>query len=130
MSSFRYILSHGAYELAAYSEGCGGADFLFPKETRGEIIIGEHSYPLLLGKVSVRLNGFADGVYTPYLLSGEHKIELPAIRKIGNKITFIGYTASEMCTKFDELRRLRKGYRELSEKYKALEEYVFGKGIL
>ena len=129
MSRFRYVFSHGAYELASLSEDGGGAEFIFPKETRGELIIGGHAYPLSAGVASIGLCGFADGVYTPTLASGERRLTLPSIRKSGNRISFVGYSASEICERFDELRRLKKLCRELSEKYKSLEEYVFGKGI-
>lgn len=129
MSSFRYALSGGSWELIAYTEEGSGAAFAFPKETFGEISVGSHSYPLKQGRVSIGMNGFADGEYTPYLISGDKKSALPKIRKNGNKITFIGYSTPELCVKFDELRRLKRGFRELNEKYKALEDYVFGKGL-
>ena len=129
MSSFRYALTGGSWELISYSEEGVGASFAFPKETVGELRVGSHSYPLTLGRVSVGMAGFADGIYTPYLVSGDKRAALPAIRKSGNKITFIGYGAPELCAKFDELRRLKRLCRELGEKYKTLEEYVFGKGI-
>ncbi len=129
MSSFRYALAGGSYELISYSEEGAGASFAFPKETSGEISIGLHSYPLSQGRASVGMKSLADGVYTPYLISRDKKAALPAIRKSGNKITFIGYTTPELCAKFDELRRLKRTCRELGEKYRALEEYVFGKGL-
>lgn len=129
MSSFRYGMSGGSWELIAYSEEGAGAAFAFPKETSGEIYLGSHSYPLKQGRVSITAAGLADGVYTPHLLSKDKKMALPAIRKCGNKITFIGYTTPELCEKFDEVRRLKRVCRELGEKYKALEEYVFGKGL-
>ena len=129
MSSFRYALTGGSWELISYSEEGGGASFAFPKDTQGELSLGNHSYPLRLGRVNIGMSGFADGVYTPYLVSGDKRAALPQIRKSGNKITFTGYTTPELCAKFDELRRLKRAYRELSEKYKTLEEYVFGKGL-
>ena len=129
MSSFRYIFSQGAYELAAYSGEGAGAEFIFPRETRGELRISGHAYTLRDGRTDIKMNGFADGEYTPYLVSGDKKAKLPMIRKSGNSITFVGYSIPEMCGKFDELRRLKKVCRELSEKYKSLEEYVFGKGL-
>lgn len=129
MSSFRYALTGGSWELISYSEEGVGASFAFPKETVGEISIGAHSYPLKLGRASIGMGGFADGVYTPYLISNDKKAALPTIRKSGNKITFTGYGAPELCAKFDELRRLKRTCRELGEKYRALEEYVFGKGL-
>ena len=129
MSSFRYALSGGAWELISYSEEGPGAYFAFPKETCGELLLGSQRHPLSQGRVSVSTGALSDGVYTPHLVLRDKKAALPAIRKCGNKITFVGYTTPELCAKFDELRRLKRACRELGEKYRTLEEYVFGKGL-
>lgn len=129
MSSFRYALSAGSWELVSYSEEGGGASFAFPKETSGEVLLGSRTYPLSQGRVSISTGALSDGVYTPSLVLRDKKVALPAIRKCGNKITFVGYTTPELCAKFDELRRLKRACRELGEKYRTLEEYVFGKGL-
>lgn len=129
MSKFKFIFSYGKYELSAYSDEGSGATFAFPEKTEGAISVGGHSYPLAFGRVRLDMNGFADGGYTPLLVLGEESFPLPEIKKNGNKITFSGYNDSEICKKFDEIRALRRSVRELKEKQRALEEYVFGKGL-
>ena len=129
MSKFRFIFTRGACELAAYEASSGAAEMLFPNGTYGEVAVGEASYPLASSKAQVKLAGFADGIYRPTLKYGDREYSLPALKKEGNNISFVGYTTEQMCERFDELRRVRTALRELTEKYKQLEEYVFGKGL-
>ena len=129
MSKMRFIFSRGRCELAGYDSAGGAAEMVFPKFTCGEVIVGEVAYPISSGRANVRLCGFADGRYRPTLRCGDTEYPLPEIEKRGNVITFVGYTTEELCAEFDELRRARASLRELSEKYKLLEEYVFGKGL-
>lgn len=129
MSRMRFIFSHGECVLASYDQTGAVAEMIFPKGTYGEITVGEAVYPLTLCKAQVRLAGFADGRYRPTLRYGDREYPLPEIEKRGNVITFAGYTTEELCLRFDELRRARTALHELSEKYKLLEEYVFGKGL-
>ena len=129
MSRLRFIFSRGACELASYEASDGAAEMLFPKGTYGEVTVGEAAYPLSSGRAQVRLSGFADGIYAPTLKYGDREYSLPRLKKEGNKIGFVGYTAEELCEKFDELRRTRASVRDLTEKYKQLEEYVLGKEL-
>ena len=129
MSKFRFIFSRGACELASYEESGGAAEMLFPRGTYGEVAVGEAVYPLVSGKAQVKLAGFADGIYRPTLRYGDREYTLPEVKKEGNIISFVGYSTEEMCERFGELRRARTALRELGEKYKQLEDYVFGKGI-
>lgn len=129
MSKFKFILQRGELCLAEYSEAGAGAEFIFPKETRGSLTVAATSYPLALGRTSITMRGAKDGVYTPRLVGENGETPLPEIKKEGNLITFVGYSDSELCRGFDEIRKLKKSYRELSERYKALETYVYGKGI-
>lgn len=129
MSKFRFIFTRGACELAAYEASNGAAKMVFPKGTYGEVAVGEACYPLVSGKAQVKLSGFADGIYRPTLKYGDREYSLPELKKEGNTIGFVGYTTEQMCERFDELRRVRTALRELTEKYKQLEEYVFGKGL-
>lgn len=129
MSKFRFVFSRGECELASYEGSSGAAEMLFPRGTYGEIAVGEATYPLSSGRAQVKLSGFADGIYRPTLKYGDKEYALPELKKEGNKISFVGYTAEQLCERFDELRRARIALRELGEKYKQLEEYVFGKGL-
>ena len=129
MSKFRFIMSRGELLLAEYREEGVGAEFVFPKETVGSLTVGSQSYPLSCGRVTFGMRGAPDGSYRPRLITGDGEYTLPEISKSGNLITFVGYSKEEMCAAFDELRRLKKSYRELAERYKIIEEYVFGKGI-
>ena len=129
MSKFRFIFSRGSCELASYEASSGAAEMLFPRGTYGEVAVGEASYPLSSGKAQVKLAGFADGIYRPTLKYGDKEYSLPKLKKEGNVISFVGYSTEELCERFDELRRTRTALRELTEKYKQLEEYVFGKGL-
>lgn len=129
MSKFTFVRIGKGYELSRYSNNSRMAEFQFPKDTRGYISIGSHSFTLSFGKTEANLNGFKDGEYIPKLITEQEEFLLPKIRKCGNEISFAGYSDEELCSKFDELRKLRHTLRELCEKYKTLEEYVFGKGI-
>ena len=129
MSRLRFIFSRGVCELASYDASGGGAEMIFPKGTYGEVAVGEATYPLSSGRALVKLAGFADGIYRPVLKYGDREYSLPEIKKEGNRISFVGYTTEQLCERFDELRRARTTLRELTEKYKQLEEYVFGKGL-
>lgn len=129
MSRLKLIFDHGSCVLASYSDVGVAAELVFPRGTYGEVAVGETIYPLASGKATVRLSGFADGIYRPTLRYGEHEYALPELQKVGNRVTFPGYTTEELCKKFDELRRARAALRELGEKYKQLEEYVLGKGL-
>ena len=129
MSKLRLTFSNGSCELVSYDPSGTAAELIFPKGTYGEIRVGEVIYPLSSGRAIVRLSGFADGRYRPTLKYGDKEYSLPELTREGNKITFSGYTTKDICEKFDELRRTRSALRELSEKYKLLEEYVFGKGL-
>ncbi len=122
-------MARGELLLAEYGEEGAGAEFIFPRETLGSLAVGSQSYPLSRGRVAFGMRGAPDGIYRPRLISGEREYALPEISKNGNLITFVGYSKEELCAALDELRRLKRGYRELSERYKTLEEYVFGKGI-
>ena len=129
MSKFRFVFCRGSCELASYEASGGAAEMLFPKGTYGEVAVGEATYPLVSSRAQMRLAGFADGVYRPKLRYGEREYALPEVKKEGNKISFVGYSTEELCERFDELRRARIALRELGEKYKQLEDYVFGKGL-
>ena len=129
MSRFRYVFSHGSYELASSDSSGRGAVLVFPKDTYGEVRIDSHSFPIISGRATLSLSNLADGIYTPRLRCRESEFELPPIKKEGNRVYNPGYTADELCEKFDELRRTRSSLRELSEKCKQLEEYILGKGI-
>ena len=129
MSKFRFVFSRGECEFASYEGSGGAAEMLFPRGTYGEIAVGEATYSLSSGRAQVKLSGFADGIYRPTLKYGDKEYSLPELKKEGNKISFVGYTAEQLCERFDELGRARIALRELGEKYKQLEEYVFGKGL-
>lgn len=130
MGKFRYLMSHGEYALARSDSSGRDAEMIFPSGTAGEIRIGSQVAPIVSGRASLKLSSIADGEYTPKLLQGDREIELPPIRKEGNRVMNPGYTPDELCEKFDELRRTRSALRELGEKYKQLEEYILGKGLL
>ena len=129
MSRMRFIFSRGRCELASYDSSGASAEMLFPRSTCGEVRVGEVSYPITSGRAQLRLSGFADGRYRPTLHCGGNEYPLPELEKRGNVVSFAGYTTEELCARFDELRRARTAIGELSEKYKLLEEYVFGKGL-
>lgn len=129
MSKFRYVFSKGGCELVSYSSEGHGLELIFPRGSSGEVHIASHCYPVVSGCARPNLTGYADGVYSPSLVCGEREYPLTPIKKDGNRITHPGYTTEELCNKFDEIRRNRSALRELSEKYKQLEEYVLGKGI-
>ena len=129
MSKLRFIFSRGSCELASYNASGTAAELTFPKGTFGEVGVGEATYPLSSGRCLITLRGFADGKYHPTLKYGDKEYSLPELEKKGNIIKFTGYTTEDLCERFDELRRARASLRELGEKYKLLEEYVFGKGL-
>ena len=129
MSKFKYIFSHGGCELVFSDSSGRGAEIIFPKGTSGEVIVGSKRFPVVSGCATLNLGSLEDGIYTPRLLYNGREIELYPIKKEGNRITHPGYTADELCTRIDELRRTRSALRELSEKHKQLEEYILGKGL-
>lgn len=130
MGKFRYLLSHGEYALVRSDSSGRDAELIFPDGTAGEVRVGSRVAPIVSGRANLRLSSLADGEYTPRLLRDGRELELPPIRKEGNRVVNPGYTADELCEKFDELRRTRSALRELGEKYKQLEEYILGKGLL
>ena len=129
MGRFKYVFSQGGCELASSDSSGRGAVLVFPKGTTGEVGIGSLSFPVISGRATFSISSLADGIYTPRLRRGESELLLPPIKKEGNRVLNPGYTADELCEKFDELRRTRSSLREISEKCKQLEEYILGKGI-